>query len=598
MLPISEYIWDAKYRWRDAGIPREQTIEETWRRVAQALARPESDASLWEQRFYELLDEFKFLPGGRILAGAGTGHKVTLFNCFVMGNIQDSMDGIFDALKEGALTMQQGGGVGYDFSTLRPRGSIARATGTVASGPVSFMNIWNAMGGTLLSTGARRGAMMATLRCDHPDILEFIGAKSTQDSLRHFNLSVLVSDDFMHAVQQDTLWHLVFPLAPGETWERATVVRQWSGQRAPVTCGIVDTLPARSVWQALLSAAYEGAEPGVLFIDRINQFNNLHYAEQISATNPCGEIPLPAYGVCDLGSINLCAFVRQPFAGNADFDLPGLAQAVHVAVRLMDNVIDVSGYPLPQQQAAQQERRRVGIGITGLADALIMLGRRYDSESGRQAAVAVMRTLCHEAYRASVNLAKEKGSFPLFDRDRYLAGTFIRNLPDDILRGIHDHGIRNSHLVAIAPTGTVSLLANNVSSGLEPVFARSYERYIKRVDGGSESYQIESRAAHLWAKKYPGRELTEQFVFAHDISPHDHLAMQAVLQPFVDNAISKTINLPEDFPFEDFCAIFTEAYANGLKGCTVYRPNSLRGAVLETTVDSPGPCCTIDRETD
>ena len=598
LLAISEHIWNSKYRWREDGVARDHDIADSWARVARAVAAVEGDADFWTGQFKALLQDFAFLPGGRILAGAGTGHKVTLFNCFVMGGIEDSLDGIFDALKAGALTMQQGGGVGYDFSTLRPRGSMARGSGALASGPVSFMAIWNAMCGTLLSTGARRGAMMATLRCDHPDIEEFIAAKSGAGSLEHFNLSVLITDEFMRAVADDGAWPLVFPCGAAGAAAGATLQRAWSGSSTPVPCRIHKTLAARELWRQLQHAAYQSAEPGVLFIDRINHANNLYYCEQISATNPCGEVPLPPYGACDLGSLNLCALVRDAFTPRAAFDMERLRLLARQAVRFMDNVVDVSAYPLPQQQATQVARRRLGIGITGLADALIMLNLRYDSAAGRDAAAAVVRALCHECYHASCELAREKGAFPLFARDHYLAAPFVRSLPAAIRDAIAADGIRNSHLLAIAPTGTVSLLADNVSSGLEPVFALAYERRLRRADGGYNSHQVECYAARRWRQLHGAAPLPAQFVCAQEIAADQHLAMQAALQPYIDNAISKTINLPATCSYKQFGELFTAAYHAGLKGCTVFRPNPARGAVLEAAADGAAHCCNIDREND
>jgi ribonucleoside-diphosphate reductase alpha chain len=599
---ISRHIWDTKYRFRDDGVIRDQGIEDTWERIAAALAGVEPrDADHWRQRFYEALEDFRFLPGGRIQAGAGTGRRVTLFNCFVMGTVVDSMDGIFDALKEGAVTMQQGGGVGYDFSTLRPRGTPAHASGTIASGPVSFMAIWDRMCATLLSTGARRGAMMATLRCDHPDIEEFIAAKRSAGELVHFNLSVLVTDAFMEAVRTDAEWPLVFPADAGEPGERLR--RIWSGADAPVSCRVVRRVRARELWDRIMRATYEHAEPGILFVDRINQTNNLHYRERISATNPCGEIPLPPYGACDLGSINLTRFVREPFGPRAHLDLEAVGATAAVATRMLDNVIDLSRYPLAQQAEQAHGSRRIGLGLTGLADALIMLGLRYDQPAGRRLAAEVMEHICRSAYRTSVQLAREKQPFGFFERDAYLAAPFVRQLPADIRDGIADHGIRNSHVTAIAPTGTVSLLANNVSSGLEPVFDFHHDRRILEADGGYRVYALTDYAYALWQELHgPDTPAPAQFIDARSIAPRDHLAMQAALQPFVDNAISKTINVPETFPFEQFRDLYQQAYDAGLKGCTTFRPNPVTGAILSADGERrelpASHCCTIEREAD
>ena len=603
---ISQLIWDSRYRYRVDGVVRDVRVEDSWRRVAQALAGVEPNKPQhWERLFFELLADFRFLPGGRILAGAGTGFDVTLFNCFVMGRIEDSMEGIFDALKEGALTMQQGGGVGYDFSTLRPAGTPAWRVGGVASGPISFMRIWDSMCQTLLSTAARRGAMMATLRCDHPDIEAFISAKHRPGELRNFNLSVLVSDAFMQAVEDDVGWKLVFPAeglgGAAHRAGREMVQRQWPGQEGAVPCLVLRELPARDLWEKIMRANYQNAEPGVLFIDRINRLNNLGYREQISATNPCGEIPLPPYGACNLGSINLTAFVREPFGTDSRIDLDAIGESAARAVRLLDNVIDLSRLPLPIQAEQARGSRRIGLGVTGLADALIMLGLHYGSERARQLAAATMQTICHSAYRASIELAAEKGSFPFFDADEFLRRPFVSGLPDDIKQGIATKGLRNSHLTAIAPTGTISLLANNVSSGIEPVFDFEYRRRVRGADGSMAWHEMTDHALRLWRSLFGDRALHDGFVDAHQLSPEDHLAMQAALQPFVDNAISKTINIPGDYDFASFRSVYAQAYRQGLKGCTTFRPNPVTGAVLETGEPDASiatHCCDVDREGD
>jgi ribonucleoside-diphosphate reductase alpha chain len=605
ITPIARLIWDSKYRYRDGVRVHDADITETWRRVAQALASVETrDRVHWEAAFYRLLEGFRFLPGGRILAGAGTGRRVTLFNCFVMGTIEDSMEGIFTALKEGALTMQQGGGVGYDFSTLRPSGSRAWSVGGIASGPVSFMRIWDSVCATLLSTGARRGAMMATLRCDHPDILAFIEAKREPRELRHFNLSVLVTDAFMEAVRQDGDWPLLFPLAQLEDGQAAVgaalIERDWPGQPAAVPCRVVAVLRARELWERLLRASYDCAEPGVLFVDRINHWNNLWYREHISATNPCGEIPLPPYGACDLGSFNLTAFVRQPFAPQARLDLRALQDAAGVAVRMLDNVTDASHFPLEAQRRQALETRRIGLGITGLGDALIMLGIRYGTAQSFAAAAQVMQTLCHAAYRSSVQLAREKGGFPALEVDSYLQAPFAQTLPDDIRVGIATAGLRNSHLLAIAPTGTISLLANNVSSGLEPVFQARYQRRIRQLDGALLEHEVVDYACQQWQSRHGSASLPPAFVDARALSADTHLRMQAAIQPYVDNAISKTINISAELDFAAYQSVFEQAYAMGLKGCTTFRPNPVTGSVLSLQPAQPARahCCDIEREAD
>jgi len=601
---ISRRVWHEKYRLQRGNAICENTIEDTWARVAHALAGVEPrDQDRWEQRFYRALSGFKLLPGGRILAGAGAEREVTLFNCFVMGTIEDSLDGIFDALRESALTMQQGGGLGLDFSTLRPTGVPARRTGTTASGPVSFMRLWDAMCATMISSGNRRGAMMATLRCDHPDIRAFVEAKRDPQVLRNFNLSVLVTDAFMEAVRGDEDWPLLFPEAGlGRAGDHPQLERAWSGSGGPVPCRVLGSIRARDLWDAIARAAHDCAEPGVLFIDRINRENNLGYRELISATNPCGEVPLPPYGACDLGAINLTQFVCNPFTDQARLDLDGIAALTGVAVRMLDNLIDVSRYPLPRQAEIARGTRRIGLGITGLADALIMLGLHYGDTAARQEAANAVRTICRAAYRTSARLAEEKGPFPFFERDPYLSAPFVRRLPEDVRASIPTTGIRNSHLVSIAPTGTISLLANNVSSGIEPVFSFRHGRTLRL--GGEEPVcvELEDYALRLWRDRGGDADrLPRTFIDAASLPPEDHVAMQAAIQPYVDNAISKTINVPPELPFEAIRSVYEQAFAAGLKGCTAYRPNPVTGAVLRAghASDEAGShCCDPGREGD
>lgn len=579
-MAVSHLVWQSKYRGCRVDGHCDDSIDATWHRVAATLARVETNPADWEPQFYAALADFRFLPGGRILAGAGTRRQVTLFNCFVMGTLQDSLNGIFDGLKEGALTMQQGGGVGYDFSTLRPKGLPARETATVASGPVSFMRIWDSMCATLLSTSMRRGAMMGTLRCDHPDIEAFVEAKRDPAELRNFNLSVLVTDAFLQAVAQDRDWPLVFPDAQAPAGQ-AVIMRTWPGFGQPQPCRIIRTLPARALWERILRAAYDVAEPGVIFIDRINRLNNLWYAETISATNPCGEIPLPPYGACDLGSINLTRFVQAPFTPQAALDFASLQATAAVAVRMLDNVYAVAHFPLAAQREVAQSRRRLGLGLTGLADALVMLGMDYGSDPACRLAGRIMRCICHAAYRASIELAKEKGAFALFDAARYSQAPFIAALPGELRAAIRQHGIRNSHLTAIAPTGSISLLAGNVSSGLEPVFDFDYRRNIRDALGVLHQVPVSDYAWQLFQAQHghlpPASPVWRR---AADIAPLAHLHMQAALQPYVDNSISKTINVAANCDFTAFREIYMEAYRLGLKGCTVFRPNPVRGEVL------------------
>jgi len=558
---ISQQIWDMKYRLKDAqGVPVDKSIEETWRRIANALAEaePEADKAGWADKFYGALDDFAFLPAGRIIAGAGTGRSVTLFNCFVMGTIPDAMGGIFAHLREAALTMQQGGGIGYDFSTLRPKGAPVKGVGADASGPLSFMDVWDAMCRTIMSAGSRRGAMMATMRCDHPDIEAFIEAKREPGRLRMFNLSVLVTDPFMDAVKNNLPWDLTFD---------GTVMR---------------TVEARALWDKIMHATYSYAEPGVIFIDRINRRNNLNYCENISATNPCGEQPLPPYGACLLGSINLARLVRNPFEETAHLDMDRLRELVPLAVRMMDNVIDVSRFPLEEQTREAQTKRRIGLGVTGLADALIMCRARYGSAEALRLTAEWMAAIERTAYLASTDLAKEKGAFPLYDKDAYLAGETIQGLDADVRATIAQHGIRNALLTSIAPTGTISLLADNVSSGLEPVFSFTYTRRILLPDGTRQEEEVSDYAFRLFKRlKGDNVPLPDYFVDAQVLAPADHVKMQAVVQKYVDSSISKTINMPVDIDFEEFKSVYLQAYEQGCKGCTTYRPNDITGSVLE-----------------
>ena len=557
---ISQQIWDMKYRLKDvSGASLDHSVEATWQRVARAVAAPEAEPELWADRFADALADFAFLPAGRILAGAGTGRAVTLFNCFVMGRIPDSMAGIFDNLREAALTLQQGGGIGYDFSTLRPKGAVVHGVGADASGPLSFMDVWDAMCRTIMSAGARRGAMMATLRCDHPDIEAFVDAKRDPARLRMFNLSVLVTDAFMQAVEQGRSWDLTFD---------GTVHR---------------TVDARTLWDRIMRATYDVAEPGVIFIDRINAANNLAYCEEIFATNPCGEQPLPPYGACLLGSINLTRLVDAPFTPAATVNLDRLRALVPTAVRFMDNVIDISRFPLEAQRQEALAKRRIGLGVTGLADALILCGVRYGSARSVELAQCWLRAIRDAAYRASAALAAEKGAFPLFDADAYLNRPLIRDLDPDVRAAIARHGIRNALLTSIAPTGTISLFADNVSSGIEPVFAFSYRRNVLQPDGSRTTEEVQDHAYAAFRGRFgDAAPLGDAFVDAGALDPSDHLAIQAACQPYVDSSISKTINCPVDLDFEAFKSVYADAYRLGCKGCTTYRPNPVTGAVLET----------------
>ena len=562
VLPeISSEIWERKYRFQGReGVAADRSIQDTFCRVARAAAAVEQGGGQnrqhWAGVFEATISDFGFLPAGRILAGAGTGRSVTLFNCFVLGTIPDDLSGIFERVKDAALTMQAGGGIGQDFSTLRPKGAVVKSIGADASGPVSFMDVWDAMCRTIMSAGQRRGAMMATLRCDHPDIEEFIAAKSDASRLRNFNLSVLVTDAFIAAVDAGAAWPLVFD---GKTFK---------------------TVDAPALWEKLMRATYDYAEPGVIFIDRINSENNLNYCETIAATNPCGEQPLPPHGACLLGSINLAALVEQPFTAAAHIDTGRLETRVAHAIRLLDNMIGASRYPLAAQADEAHAKRRIGLGVTGLADALIFLGLRYDSAEGRSAAAGWMRTIQNAAYLASAELAREKGAFPLFDPAAFLSRPNIERLYSKVQDRIAAYGIRNGCLTSIAPTGTISLLAGNVSSGIEPVFDFCYDRQVLGQDGKTATSHVEDFAYRTFRSGNPSTVLPPAFVAAGDLKPSAHLAMQAALQPYVDSAISKTINVPENLSFAEFRGIYREAHRLGLKGCTTYRPNSITGSVL------------------
>ncbi|MDC0868733.1 adenosylcobalamin-dependent ribonucleoside-diphosphate reductase [Paracoccaceae bacterium] len=561
--PIAEQIWDMKYRLKTADDePIDACVEESWRRVAKDLARVEAEPGIWEKKFYAALEDFKFLPAGRIAAGAGTQRKVTLFNCFVMGTVPDDMGGIFDMLKEAALTMQQGGGIGYDFSTIRPKGALVKGVAADASGPLSFMDVWDSMCRTIMSAGSRRGAMMATLRCDHPDIEDFIAAKSDPARLRMFNVSVLVTDPFMAAVKADDDWDLVF-----------------EGR-------IYKTLSARKLWDQIMQSTYEFAEPGVIFIDRINQANNLSYCETIAATNPCGEQPLPPYGACLLGSINLARLVEAPFERGAQLSAAALQDLVATAVRMMDNVVDASNFPLEAQALEARNKRRIGLGVTGLADALLMLGLRYGSEAAARQTEDWLHAIARAAYLASVQLAKEKGAFPLFEADPYLASGAMQGMDEDVRAEIATHGIRNALLTSIAPTGTISLYAGNVSSGIEPVFAYAYTRKVLQKDGSRSEEEVVDYAVQMWRDKFGDADLPDYFVNAQTLAPKDHVKMQAAAQKWVDSSISKTINCPEDISFEAFKKVYSAAYESGCKGCTTYRPNAVTGSVLSVSESS------------
>ncbi len=555
----------------------ETSIAEVQQRVARALASVETDPLHWEPVFLQTLKD-GFIPGGRINAAAGTGLQTTLINCFVQpvaDSISGSVDGrpgIYVALQEAAETMRRGGGVGYDFSALRPKGALVKSTGSSASGPVSYMRIFDASCETVESAGSRRGAQMAVLRVDHPDIIEFIRAKR-DGSLRNFNLSVGISDAFMQAVQTDADWALVHGAQAGANWNNAVLRAdgRW----------LYTTVRARELWQLLMQSTYDFAEPGVLFLDRINADNNLHYCETLQATNPCGEQPLPDYGCCCLGSINLCALVQQPFTAKAHLAYERLPELVANAVRMLDNVLDLTHWPLPQQRQEALRKRRIGLGFTGLGDALLMLGQSYGSEQACQTAAQMAQTLRDAAYRASVQLAQEKGAFPLFQAEAYLSGTsFATRLPPELQTAIRQHGLRNSHLLCVAPAGTISLaFADNVSNGIEPVFAWQTRRRKRDTGEVWREYVVEDHAYRCYRHLFGQQTLPPYFVTALDLSAQQHLNLVAAVAPYVDAAISKTVNVAADYPFEDFQQLYWRAWESGLKGLTTYRPNQITGAV-------------------
>jgi len=575
----------------------EQTADDVYRRVARgvAMAEPAALRETIEARFVENL-RHGALGAGRIMSAAGTGIAATLINCFVQpvgdaiqGTDEQGLPGIYVALLQAAETMRRGGGVGYNFSAIRPKGARVHTTGSSASGPCSYMDVFDASCRTVESAGSRRGAQMAVLDCNHPDLLEFIEAKHSKGRWNNFNVSVAVTDEFMRAVEQNQPWQFVHRAEPSPSLRAANDMQQREDG-----LWIYTEKPARAIWDRIMRSTYDVAEPGVVFISRMNEDNNLRAVETIRATNPCGEQPLPPYGCCNLGPLNLTRFVRDPFAqskgGTPSFDWDALAQSTRTQVRFLDDVLDVTLWPLPEQYDESRAKRRIGVGFTGLGDTLVMLGLRYNSPEGRDLAVRIARLMRDEAYRASVELARERGAFPLLDAKLYLEdGTFASRLPDDIKDAIRRDGIRNSHLLSIAPTGTVSLaFADNASNGIEPAFSWTYTRMKVMADGSRESFAVEDYAYRLY-RELGGNvgALPDYFISALEMSARDHLDMMAAVQPYVDTSISKTVNVPADYPFEAFESLYFDAWKGGLKGLATYRPNETLGAVLSVTPQQP-----------
>lgn len=555
---LQKEIWEKKYRYDG-----EPNIEATWRRVAKAVASvEESDREHWEEAFYQIQNDFKFIPGGRITAGAGTKNNY-LLNCCVIGIENDSIDGIYEAIKKCAVLAKSNYGTGIDFSTVRPKNSLVSKGGT-ASGPVSFMKVFDSSGAIIETGGGRRAAAIGVLRVDHPDIFEFIAAKREQGVLTQFNISVGITQKFLDAVRDDSDFDLVF-----------------NGK-------VYQTVKAKDIWKKLTESAWLYNDPGLLFIDEVNKYNNGWYLYDIGSTNPCGEIPLPENGVCCLGNINLTQFIKTPFSQAStdwqdNFDFEAYETTIHTAVRFLDNVLDVSEYPYEEMRLRAQHDRRIGLcGAAGLGSALAMLRIPYDSPEALQVADTLQEFATHTAYTASVRLAQDKGSFYNFDKEHYGAGEFIHKLDGRLQEAIRHYGIRNIALLTIPPVGTGSLLAGNISNGLEPIFALEYNRNVRQSDNSIKQEAVEDYAWGLFkASKEGYKDTPEFFKTSREIHPTDHVKMQAVLQNWIDGSISKTANLPESFSLKEYEELLLFAVNSGIKGFTSFREGTREG-VLET----------------
>ena len=641
----SQEIWDTKYRLkRKDGTPIDQTIDETYQRVARALAAQEQDEDAWYEPFLWALRNGA-IPAGRITSNAGAfEHKpaTSTINCTVSGTIQDSMDDILNKVHEAGLTLKAGCGIGYDFSTLRPRGAFVSGAGAYTSGPLSFMDIYDKMCFTVSSAGGRRGAQMGTMDIRHPDVIEFIQAKREDGRLRQFNLSLLITSDFIEAVKADRDWQLVFPLNKKEVeQDKADLTASdviWTdwptregvvvNEQGLVACKVYKTLPARRLWNVIMTSTYDYAEPGFILIDKVNQMNNNWFCEDIRATNPCGEQPLPPYGACLLGSINLTKFIREPFTEKAHFDWSAFRKVVSLFTRMLDNVVEINQLPLEKQRQEIESKRRHGMGFLGLGSTLTMLGIKYGSPSSVAFTEQVSQELALTGWKESLALAKEKGPAPIMLQEFEITAELMRKRPEMAADGIRigdkvpgrilhakycrymqqvaevepelvaelaSFGGRFTHHSSIAPTGTISLsLANNASNGIEPSFAHHYVRNVIKAGKKSKesvdvySFELLAYRELINAKAMPYSQdpesaLPDYFITADDINPTQHVDIQAAAQRWIDSSISKTANVPTDFPYEEFKHIYMYAYEQGLKGCTTFRfnPEAFQGVLVK-----------------